>query len=66
MLKLGERGIVGVGVLSKEVVVEGDKIKEVSKIALSLRFDHEILDGVGGGDFVKVVGKYMEKGYLLM
>ena len=45
ILNLSETGILGVGALSKEVVLEGDSVKQVSRIPLSLTFDHQILDG---------------------
>ena len=35
ILNLGETGILGVGALSKEVVLEGDSVKQVSRIPLS-------------------------------
>ena len=43
ILNLSETGILGVGALSKEVVLEGDSVKQVSRIPLSLTFDHQIL-----------------------
>ncbi|MDU3213700.1 MAG: dihydrolipoamide acetyltransferase family protein, partial [Staphylococcus epidermidis] len=64
ILNLGETGILGVGALTKEVVLEADNIKQVSKIPLSLTFDHQILDGAGAADFLKVLAKYIENPYL--
>ena len=64
ILNLGT-GILGVGALTK-VVLEADNIKQVSKIPLSLTFDHQILDGAGAADFLKVLAKYIENPYLLM
>lgn len=66
ILNLGETGILGVGALSKEVVLEGDSIKQVSRIPLSLTFDHQILDGASAADFLKVLAKYIENPYLLI
>ena len=66
ILNLGETGILGVGVLAKELVLEGDHVKQVSRIPLSLTFDHQILDGAGAADFLKVLAKYIENPYLLM
>ncbi len=66
ILNLGETGILGVGALTKEVVLEANNIKQVSKIPLSLTFDHQILDGAGAADFLKVLAKYIENPYLLM
>src|SRR5699024_3916586 len=60
ILNLGETGILGVGALSKEVVLEGDSVKQVSRIPLSLTFDHQILDGASAADFLKVLAKYIE------
>ena len=64
ILNLGETGILGVGALAKELVLEGDNVKQVSRIPLSLTFDHQILDGAA--DFLKVLAKYIENPYLLM
>lgn len=66
IINLGETGILGVGALTKEVVLEADNIKQVSKIPLSLTFDRQILDGAGAADFLKVLAKYIENPYLLM
>ena len=63
---LSETGILGVGALSKEVVLEGDSVKQVSRIPLSLTFDHQILDGASAADFLKVLAKYIENPYLLI
>ena len=52
ILNLGETGILGVGALTKKVL-EADNIKQVSKIPLSLTFDHQILDGAGAPIFLK-------------
>ena len=66
ILNLGETGILGVGALAKELVLEGDHVKQVSRIPLSLTFDHQILDGAGAADFLKILAKYIESPYLLM
>ena len=66
ILNLGETGILGVGALAKELVLEGDHVKQISRIPLSLTFDHQILDGAGAADFLKVLAKYIENPYLLM
>ena len=55
ILNLGETGILGVGALAKELVLEGDNVKQISRIPLSLTFDHQILDGAGAADFLKVL-----------
>ena len=66
ILNLGETGILGVGALAKELVLEADNVKQVSRIPLSLTFDHQILDGAGAADFLKILAKYIENPYLLM
>ncbi|PTF02799.1 2-oxo acid dehydrogenase subunit E2 [Staphylococcus devriesei] len=66
ILNRGETGILGVGALSKEVVLEADSVKQVSRIPLSLTFDHQILDGASAADFLKVLAKYIENPYLLI
>ena len=66
ILNLGEIGILGVGALAKELVLEGDNVTQISRIPLSLTFDHQILDGAGAADFLKVLAKYIENPYLLM
>lgn len=66
ILNLGETGILGVGALAKELVLEGDNVKQISRIPLSLTFDHQILDGAGAADFLKVLARYIENPYLLM
>ncbi|MGW9988678.1 dihydrolipoamide acetyltransferase family protein [Staphylococcus hominis] len=66
ILNLGETGILGVGALAKELVLEGDNVKQISRIPLSLTFDHQILDAAGAADFLKVLAKYIENPYLLM
>lgn len=66
ILNLGETGILGVGALAKELVLEGNQVKQISRIPLSLTFDHQILDGAGAADFLKVLAKYIENPYLLM
>lgn len=66
ILNLGETGILGVGALSHEVIMESGNVKQVARIPLSLTFDHQILDGAGAADFLKVLAKYIENPYLLI
>ena len=49
ILNLGETGILGVGALAKELVLEGDNVKQVSPIKFNIH--HQILDGAGAADF---------------
>ena len=66
ILNVGETGILGIGALSQEVVMDNDNVKQVSRIPLSLTFDHQILDGAGAAEFLKVLAKYIENPYLLI
>ncbi len=66
ILNLGETGILGVGALTQEVVLENDNVKQVSRIPLSLTFDHQILDGAGAAEFLKILARYIENPYLLI
>lgn len=66
ILNLGETGILGVGALMKEVTLDGDSLRQVSRIPLSLTFDHQILDGASAAEFLKVLAKYIENPYLLI
>lgn len=66
ILNLGETGNLGVGALSHEVIMESGNVKQVARIPLSLTFDHQILDGAGAADFLKVLAKYIENPYLLI
>ena len=57
-------GILGVGVIIKRPVVietkEGDTIGIKSMMVLSLGFDHRLIDGAGGSQFVDTVRKNLE------
>ncbi|MGC9651401.1 dihydrolipoamide acetyltransferase family protein [Staphylococcus warneri] len=66
ILNVGETGILGIGALSQEVVMDNGNVKQVSRIPLSLTFDHQILDGAGAAEFLKVLAKYIENPYLLI
>lgn len=66
ILNVGETGILGIGALAQEVVMDNGNVKQVSRIPLSLTFDHQILDGAGAAEFLKVLAKYIENPYLLI
>lgn len=66
ILNVGEIGILGIGALAQEVVMDNGNVKLVSRIPLSLTFDHQILDGAGAAEFLKVLAKYIENPYLLI
>jgi len=56
--------ILGVGTIKKKPVVietpEGDTIAIRHIMVLSLAFDHRIVDGAMGGNFLKMIGDYLE------
>ena len=57
-------GIIGVGVVKKRPIVietdEGDTIGIKSMMILSLGFDHRLVDGAGGSQFIEIVRKNIE------
>lgn len=66
ILNLGETGILGVGDVSTELILEDENIKQISRLPLSLTFDHQILDGASASDFLKILVKNIESPYLLI
>ena len=58
-------GILGVGAVKKRpVVIEstaGESIGIRSMMNLSLGFDHRLIDGAGGSQFIDSVRKYLEE-----
>lgn len=59
-----EVAILGVGVIEKKPAVmetpEGDVIAIRHKMYLSLSYDHRVIDGMLGGNFLKRVAEYLE------
>jgi 2-oxoglutarate dehydrogenase E2 component (dihydrolipoamide succinyltransferase) len=57
-------GILGVGAVKKRPVVieteEGDTIGIKSMMILSLGFDHRLVDGAGGSQFIEMVKENIE------
>ena len=57
-------GILGVGAVKKRPVVietdEGDTIGIKSMMFLSLGFDHRLVDGAGGSQFIETVRQNLE------
>jgi 2-oxoglutarate dehydrogenase E2 component (dihydrolipoamide succinyltransferase) len=57
-------GILGVGAVKKRPVVietsEGDTIGIKSMMFLSLGFDHRLVDGAGGSQFIEAVRQNIE------
>lgn len=62
-----EIGILGVGSLQKELAFdENREIIEISKLPLSLTFDHQIVDGSPAAEFLGKVIFYLEHPYSLI
>ncbi len=62
-----QSGILGVGKISKEPVVENDEIVISNQLPLSISVDHCIVDGAEVTRFVSTVGRYLnEPASLLM
>jgi len=61
-----ETGILGVGKIIQKPVVENGQITVGQRMMLSLTFDHRIVDGTGGGRFLRRVRAYVERPYLLL
>ncbi|KRL37403.1 dihydrolipoamide acetyltransferase family protein [Liquorilactobacillus uvarum] len=62
-----EIGILGVGTLLNELAFgEDQEIKQLSKLPLSLTFDHQIIDGAPAADFLAEIISYLEDPYTLM
>lgn len=59
-----EVAILGVGVIEKKPVVletaEGDVIAIRQRMYLSLSYDHRVIDGSLGGEFLRRIGDYLE------
>ncbi|AYU54310.1 dihydrolipoamide acetyltransferase family protein [Staphylococcus debuckii] len=66
ILNVGEAGILGVGAMQSEVVMQDGNVRQVQRIPFSLTFDHQILDGADAAEFLKVLAKYIENPYLLV
>ena len=62
-----EIGILGVGTLLNELALgEDQEVKQLSKLPLSLTFDHQIIDGAPAADFLAEIISYLEDPYTLM
>ena len=57
-------GILGIGAIKKQPVViqstDGDAIAIRSMVMLSLGFDHRLIDGAGGAQFIERIRYFLE------
>lgn len=61
-----ECAILGVGRIAKKPVVHNDEITIRSMLALSLTFDHRVVDGAPAAQFLQTVSQYIQNPYLLL
>ena len=61
-----ECAIFGVGRIVKKPVVHNDEIVIRSMLALSLTFDHRVVDGAPAAQFLQTVSQYIQNPYLLL
>ncbi len=61
-----ECAILGVGRIAKKPVVYNDEITIRSMLALSLTFDHRVVDGAPAAQFLQTVSQYIQNPYLLL
>lgn len=61
VINLPECAILGVGrIVKKPIVNENDEIVPASMMVLSLSFDHRVVDGATGAEFLKKLKSYLE------
>jgi pyruvate dehydrogenase E2 component (dihydrolipoamide acetyltransferase) len=61
-----ECAILGVGRIVKKPIVHNDEIAIRSMLALSLTFDHRVVDGAPAAQFLQTVSQYIQNPYLLL
>lgn len=67
ILNKPEVGILGVGAIQEKLVLNRLKEVEIEKqIPFSLTFDHQILDGADGAEFLSILVKYIESPTLIL
>ena len=66
ILNTPEVGILGVGAIQKELVLEDGEVVEKLKLPLSLTYDHQIIDGVPAAEFLSKIANYLQEPYRLL
>lgn len=66
ILNTPESGILGVGSFMEELKLEDGQVVSVTKLPLSLTFDHRVIDGSPAAEFLGRVIDYLENPYLLV
>lgn len=61
-----ESGILGVGRIIQKPIVHNDEIVIRNMLALSLTFDHRIVDGAPAAQFLQTVSQYIQNPYLML
>ncbi len=61
-----QSGILAVGAGEKRVVVDGDTTRVANMMTLSASFDHRIVDGAVGAEFMTLLKRYLETPALML
>ncbi len=61
ILNLPQSAILGIGRISREPIVVGDKIVVGDQVSLSLTFDHRVHDGAPAADFLQTVCEILKQ-----
>ncbi len=61
-----ECAILGIGRIVKKPIVHNDEIAIRSMLALSLTFDHRVVDGAPAAQFLQTVSQYIQNPYLML
>ena len=61
-----ECAILGIGRIVKKPIVHKDEIAIRSMLALSLTFDHRVVDGAPAAQFLQTVSQYIQNPYLML
>jgi len=61
-----ESAILGVGRIEEKAVAAGGEVRVEPRVALSLTFDHRIIDGAAGAAFLQTVSRFVEEPALML
>ena len=61
-----ESGILGIGRIIKKPIAHNDEIVIRHMLALSLTFDHRVVDGAPAAQFLQTVSQYIQNPYLML
>lgn len=61
-----ESAILGVGRIEEKAVAAGGEVRVEARVALSLTFDHRIIDGAAGAAFLQTVSRFVAEPALML